>query len=148
MLRITSHSQYRLSGAPSKYYFICTSRSVCFPAIEVPMGQTGSHCYPISKWTKINARSVLCRGCWSGLSFCFCFYYSGCRRGGFLYEPANPPRKIVVRDTSSPVCGPSLSMSPSPPDKRKTREVSRRRRRSPARLRLSSRERTHNLPLL
>ena len=27
---------------------------------------------------------------------------SGCRRGGFLYEPANPPRKIVVRDIRGP----------------------------------------------
>jgi len=27
---------------------------------------------------------------------------SGCKRGGFLYEPANPPRKIVYRDASGP----------------------------------------------
>jgi len=27
---------------------------------------------------------------------------SRCRRGGFLYEPANPPRKIIVSDASGP----------------------------------------------
>ena len=27
---------------------------------------------------------------------------SSCRRGGFLYEPANPPRKIAFRDSNGP----------------------------------------------
>ena len=27
---------------------------------------------------------------------------TSCRRGGFLYEPANPPRKIAFRDSNGP----------------------------------------------
>ena len=47
---------------------------------------------------------------------------SSCRRGGFLYEPANPPHKIVVRGERSLATNYLRTTLQSPLDKRETRE--------------------------
>ena len=65
----------------------CVQRTRTFKAVRAACSSVSWP--PLVAFTVLHRNENMCRT-------------SRCRRGGFLYEPANPPRKIIVSDASGP----------------------------------------------